>query len=187
MNFMKTKKIMLDDIDNSINKTIQEYKNKPYCKKGCDECCNFVIPVSLFDVKYLLDGLNKLDNNIKLIIANNIENINPIIINHKDFIKVSQYEGIKRKCPFLIDSKCSIYEYRPISCRIHFSSTNELCKENKADISFKYDKNIMKYTAIDFLGGGNFDKPKAIFLHESVYYDTYANEFIENMKNVFEF
>ena len=38
------------------------------------------------------------------------------------------------QCPFLINSKCSIYSHRPIICRVH--GLSYLCKNNVAKVPY---------------------------------------------------
>ena len=73
------------------------------CKKGCSACCEKGdYPISELELKYLMQGFSGLDNELKKIVQNNFSNM--------------EKGG---KCPFLIDSACSIYTYRPIICRVH--------------------------------------------------------------------
>ena len=86
---------------------------KPYikCKKGCAECCkNAMFPYSALEMRYLMEGLMKLDSEIQDKISLKIK---AILEEKKKFNgKKFHYD-----CPFLIDDVCSVYEYRGILCR----------------------------------------------------------------------
>ena len=92
------------------------------CKSGCSHCCNIQVDVSDLEM---------------LIIKKNAK---------KQIKKAAKGRVIGEPCPFLIDNKCSIYEFRPFVCRRHqvFTPTNELCKE-EADIG----QELLKFTEID--------------------------------------
>jgi uncharacterized protein len=73
------------------------------CKKGCSYCCQYGISISQLEVEYIRKKV-KLDK---------------MMINTAD-----------SKCPFLTAGICSIYHYRPFSCRRHlaFYDSPEWCE-----------------------------------------------------------
>ena len=90
-----------------LDKRLEEYFNSQSenvcCKKGCSSCCEKGdYPLSEIELEYMMQGYISLDNSTKTQIQENIKDI--------------QKGG---KCPFLINSVCSIYPYRPIICRTH--------------------------------------------------------------------
>lgn len=188
VDFFEFRKDIFSTIDNTISELLNNSDKKVFCKKHCSECCQFTFPISLLDLKFLLKGLNLLNDDIKVLISKNIDDLKEIEqIDYDEFIEKNSEGGVRIRCPFLINDACSIYDYRPFPCRIHFSTTPELCLQNKADSSFKNDDKIMQLSTIDFYGGGNFEKPTAIFLHESVSFNIHTKQFKENAYNVFEF
>lgn len=73
------------------------------CKKGCSSCCEKGdYPLSEPELRYMMQGYISLNNDIKSKIQQNLSEM--------------EKGG---KCPFLINSECSIYSYRPIICRTH--------------------------------------------------------------------
>lgn len=81
-----------------------------------------------------------MNEDIKVLISKNLDDLKEIEqIDYQEFIEKNLKGGVKIRCPFLINDACSIYDYRPFPCRIHFSTTPELCLQNKADSSFKND------------------------------------------------
>ncbi len=90
-------------LDNKLNTYFIEYKNFIKCKKGCSSCCEKGdYPISQLELEYLMQGYIALSDNTKKQVQKNIKNI--------------QKGGV---CPFLFNSTCSVYEYRPIVCRVH--------------------------------------------------------------------
>ncbi len=81
-------------------------------------CCeNGDYPLSQTEYEYLMQGYIKLDNNTKKTVQHNIKNI----------VKGGA-------CPFLINKQCSVYQYRPIICRVH--GIAYLCKDNTVKIPY---------------------------------------------------
>lgn len=80
------------------------------CKKGCSFCCNIPVTATPIEAKVIAEYCKR--NNIKIPRAYLEEQL-----------KVSPEElplSPVRKCTFLKDNECSIYDARPIACRNHF-------------------------------------------------------------------
>ena len=88
------------------------------CKKGCSACCEKGdYPLSDLELKYLMQCFSNLDNETKVKVQKNFQS--------------TQKGG---QCPFLINSECSIYNYRPIICRVH--GLAYLCNEKLAKLPY---------------------------------------------------
>lgn len=86
-----------------IDNYFEAHKDYICCKAGCSECCEKGdYPITEEELKQLMLGYSKLDNASKIRVQ---ENINKM-----------ENGGA---CPFLLDKLCSVYEYRPMVCRIH--------------------------------------------------------------------
>ena len=74
------------------------------CRKGCSHCCH--IPVAMLQVEADLIGraIGVTPRQLK-------KSVSP---EERGF-------GYHMPCPFLKDNACSIYEHRPLSCRVHFN------------------------------------------------------------------
>lgn len=122
-----------------IDNLILQQKN--CCKAGCSFCCYQMIEV--FDLEYediIKYVSEKMDDDTKRTVKGNLiewfkffnkntpENILDFdIYNH--LIRVSLTK--KAKCPLLIKDKCSIYEVRPLACRVHIVERDpQLCKSD---------------------------------------------------------
>lgn len=100
-------KLFLINLDNKLEKYFERDKKKIQCAKGCSACCqNADFPLSLTEMKYLMQGFLGLDKSAHDKVRDNIKNV---IESGKKYYT----------CPFLIDDLCSVYEYRPIICRVH--------------------------------------------------------------------
>lgn len=86
-----------------IDKYFELQKEFICCKAGCSSCCETGdYPISEKELKTLMIGYSKLDNESKIRVQNNL----------KKMVRGGA-------CPFLLDSLCSVYEYRPTICRIY--------------------------------------------------------------------
>jgi Fe-S-cluster containining protein len=78
------------------------------CRKGCSACCRIALPISLTQAADLavLTG-RKLSVPVRsaITLSNQIDR------------DVKRFKGVP--CPFLADNECSIYEHRPMQCRVH--------------------------------------------------------------------
>lgn len=93
----------LKDFDSKLKKYFNQHQEFIHCKLYCSECCEKGdYPISELELNYMMQGYIELDNETKIIIQENIQKIK---------------KG--GACPFLINKKCSLYNYRPIICRVH--------------------------------------------------------------------
>jgi Fe-S-cluster containining protein len=87
----------------------------PYsaCKQGCSHCCNIAAALTWTEAELIGKRIGR----------------KPKVLTHKPDIIANQtkYRGVP--CPFLKKGKCSIYDIRPLACRIHFNmaDTPALC------------------------------------------------------------
>ena len=104
-----------------IDKYFEEQKPYICCKAGCSYCCeNGQYPVSEVELAYLMLGYKLLPFETQLKIRENFEKLK----SRYEFFK-QNHGGTKdhpifmHRCPFLIDNKCSVYDFRAIICRTH--------------------------------------------------------------------
>jgi Fe-S-cluster containining protein len=75
------------------------------CKRGCSHCCH--IPVGVLEPEAAMLGA-----------AINVKPKRPKKW-RSGFADVKS--GYDNPCTFLVDNECTIYEHRPIACRIHYN------------------------------------------------------------------
>ena len=108
----------LKELDSRLDKYFKDQAEFLCCKKGCSSCCEKGdYPISELELKYLMQGYTKLDNLTKIEVQKNINNI--------------EKGG---KCPFLINQTCSIYNYRPVICRVH--GLAYFCKDKTVKVPY---------------------------------------------------
>lgn len=104
--------IFLSFFDKKLAKYFELYARAIKCKKGCSFCCkNGDYPLSYLEMCYLMKGFAKLEKNSHDIVR---ENIKAILES-----KTLQNADKSHTCPFLVNNECVVYNYRPLTCRIH--------------------------------------------------------------------
>ena len=129
----------LDLITKEINKMFENQKEYICCSNGCSLCCEQgMYPFSEIEFEYIKQAYEKLPNDIKQKVKDNVQELSNFIGNG-DFLY---------KCPFLIDKSCSVYSNRGLICRtfglISENAAKKLtipyCAENGLNYSKVYDK-----------------------------------------------
>jgi Fe-S-cluster containining protein len=104
------------------------------CSQGCSQCCRGLFDITLMDAWYLKTGFEQLDENIKQAVLEKarkrLERLRrvwpefdePYLLNVRP---EEEWEDLmpdsdETPCPLLTDSgECLVYEYRPMTCRLH--------------------------------------------------------------------
>lgn len=120
---------------NSIEK-VNEFL-KPYfpCKKGCSDCCRYDVLITTFEAEYIMINTGKQINRSENYTRNNTST-----------------------CPFLDNNNaCSIYNYRPMICRMYHSlETPEKCKKENGGFIKMYGVKESGYGNIIFKSIANW-------------------------------
>ncbi len=89
-----------DRLGTKIDEASEKYKSHMVCKAGCSSCCKGDFKISPLEGLLVKKAVEELDARTIARVASNLENHSPNV------------------CPLLVDDQCSIYEQRPILCRI---------------------------------------------------------------------
>jgi len=164
MNNHKDTLIHIMEVNNTVHEYVDnEIKKYPKpCKQGCDHCCYQSVNVITWEEMTIFKFIHdKLKRPLKRKISSNIKNwFNFFNQNTREADKSNplsfvEYAAIERKfreskipCPFLVDRKCSIYEARPMVCRIHHVKDNpSQCKTDPHTQAPEYTSGIT-YTGV---------------------------------------
>lgn len=74
------------------------------CAQGCDHCCHIAVPISRAEATFIGEHIHLEPADIR-------------VSKRRDEGSFSY----ATPCSFLRESECSIYEYRPMTCRAHFN------------------------------------------------------------------
>jgi len=205
---LESMKKLYIDMDTEIKNKIALNNVEPICTNGCYECCYEYFTVSkieYFVIKhFLLSNKINIDHLIKesIIIVEEFKKLYPEkfevlnVSSQINIVKAYEDNDIREfaKCPFLINGSCSVYEVRPIICRLYGTSyTYPSCEKilnkcrnpyNGQTIESKVLKHMIDLPIMteyspgidhDFYGN-NFQKPYPLFwwiAHDKQYQDEY--------------
>jgi len=124
--YLQIYELYLKVITKQLDKFFEEQSPYIFCKEGCSICCEKgEYPFTEIEIKYLMVGFSQLPQNIQMQILKKTQQIN---IAKKDAPKDKKF---MHECPFLIDKRCSVYNYRGLICRNHglafFDKDQKLC------------------------------------------------------------
>jgi len=131
-----------------------EVASKIPCEKGCSECCDYLVPVSVLEAVKLVEEVERFPKKIKNDMKDNSLRISRKILENKppqdlpddltdgDSDVQSRSEMLSRwyktldvTCPFLYENYCLVYEFRPLSCRQYFVTGPACnCKSDKTKV-----------------------------------------------------
>ena len=74
------------------------------CARGCGHCCHVHVPIADFEAAYIAHHVG----------------IKALPLKQSKHHDRMEYSG-ETPCPFLKNEECSIYEHRPLTCRMHLN------------------------------------------------------------------
>ena len=136
INEIKKYELYLAYLMPKLEKFFQEQSPYIYCKEGCSHCCEKgEYPFSELEFAYIMYGAQTLS-------SDTIEQLNLNISNLKQQQKINSDKKFMYKCPFLINKRCVVYNFRGLICRTHglafFDKNNKLIVPACVDIGLNY-------------------------------------------------
>ena len=126
-------------IDKKIRAAFVEQAPYIFCQEGCSKCCkNSRYFYSKAEFEYLKYGFSKLDESVQNKVLKNIEKI----------VKERKSFEDTYVCPFLIDEKCSVYNYRGLICRTF--GLAQIGKNNEIKVPFCAYEGLNYSNVFDF-------------------------------------
>lgn len=104
--------IRLKEVLNTADQIFDHAGKFAACARGCGHCCHVSVPITQFEARFMGENLG----------------IIPVELKQSVKHKLSDF-GSHTPCPFLKQGECSIYEHRPLTCRMHmnFDADNYWC------------------------------------------------------------
>jgi Fe-S-cluster containining protein len=101
--------------------------NPAACKKGCSWCCHQEVFAVTHEILYLQDHIqdHTTPNEREAYISRAREK--SLLTLNKP---VEEQIKVRSPCPFLVDGSCSVYDARPMGCRIYLSSSVKSCEKD---------------------------------------------------------
>ncbi len=152
---------LVSDINQDVDRIREEYGRYP-CPTDCFQCCNntSTIPISEVEARDLKIGLDALPKQVRIHIRKKALQTIRVLetkgFNLDSMLKDSGMDAINiikgksyGQCPMLIGGVCSVYEHRPVICRVWgypIDNGNELACCRKTFIGQRRDFNPVKYS-----------------------------------------
>ncbi len=155
--------IYLQYLEKKLGEYFEEQSPYIFCKAGCSSCCEKgEYPFTELEFAYLMIGVQTLDKFTQHKIEQNMIRI------RKEFNENTDKKFL-HACPFLVDKKCSLYNFRGIICRAHglaFFSQNKnilvpACVDEGLNYSNVYDFETGKISSEKYKQTGIEQEPLA--------------------------
>ena len=139
--------IKINEVTGDAHKQVDSEiaKVRKACQKGCSSCCHQIVDVFTWEEPKIFEFIfRKFDRKKKRELARNLKRWFKIFNKHTrdasrsdplSFDEIRNIQHVFREnkvaCPFLIGSSCSIYDVRPMVCRVHYQAdTSENCQRD---------------------------------------------------------
>jgi Fe-S-cluster containining protein len=117
----------LEHIETALSAFAQYFPNNTpvACQKGCGHCCVFPVKTPIQFIPFIAQHVKATRSNDEIEQLKETMHVN---------IEQRQPPLHRATCPFLNDENaCSIYEHRPLACRLFTSPNVQLCLKSVAD------------------------------------------------------
>jgi Fe-S-cluster containining protein len=133
----------IDALNDSIVALAERQKIPVACHKGCQWCCHQAVYANSYELHFLSEKIKKRFSPEKISKWLEAAEAKFTSTSKMNEMEVSKY---KTPCPLLENGACSVYEARPMACRIYLSTKLETCLE-----FYHHPENEHNYPAlIDF-------------------------------------
>ena len=93
------------------------------CREGCFACCDEPVYVTREEARLLVDAVRAQGPEaVEALRAKVKAWMRKFMLTDEwdaDMPPVVQYRSLRLTCPLLIDGRCSVYDHRPMGCRLH--------------------------------------------------------------------
>jgi Fe-S-cluster containining protein len=114
------------------------------CRKGCSHCCHIAVAINQAEADLIGRATGR----------EPAKPVNRMTERRAEFAEAIPL-GYGNPCPFLVNNECSIYDARPLACRMHFNLdvSPDLCKLDNSRPVLLYD-NLKTFMAGVMAAGG---------------------------------
>lgn len=103
-------------------------KAKTACREGCDHCCHVDVGVNTTEIIAIAEHVDETFSPAdREALLTRVRTRNA----RKAQLPPDQRTSLPLPCPFLVNSRCTIYSVRPMSCRILHSTDPEPCRRTR--------------------------------------------------------
>ncbi|MGQ7869308.1 YkgJ family cysteine cluster protein [Sunxiuqinia sp. sy24] len=123
---MKQQYKAIDQLIDSISTVARQQDMPIHCQKGCSYCCHQAVFANSYELHYLGHLMQQaLAKEEMKLIYDKAHSKNKITSDLEEKAMLNY----KSPCPLLTDGSCSVYEARPMACRIYLSTKLSTCRE----------------------------------------------------------
>lgn len=157
---------LLREIDSWFARAMETHPEHISCQSGCSECCRSLFDITMLDAALLSEGFSRLDTATRTSVLQKVnerleqlkgtwpEYDYPYTLNHRpeDEWQELMPEDDETPCVLLgNDDRCLVYEFRPMTCRLHglplIDTSGEImhdewCTENFVDLDPLEEKGL---------------------------------------------
>lgn len=110
-----------------VDATIRGLRDIPIaCRKGCSHCCNIWVSATGPEVLFIAKRIRDRPGVAEVVRSAHMQT--------KDF-SFDVRDQHPHPCPLLSDDLCSIYDIRPVACRLAASANAEICARSYLNIT----------------------------------------------------
>lgn len=125
---------LLAEVDGWFGACLEKFGDTIACKAGCSDCCRGLFDITLLDACYLKSGFDRLPAARRETVAAKAqarlatmqglwpEFEPPYLLNHRPEEEWEQLMPDDDEAPCVLlgdDGNCLVYDYRPMTCRLH--------------------------------------------------------------------
>ncbi len=130
----------IDQLNDSLSVMASKQNMPVHCRKGCNYCCHQAVFANSYELHYLGNFILKNFNSEEIDQVRKQASAKDKITSQLSETDMLQYKGA---CPLLQNGVCSVYQARPMACRIYLSTNVSSCLE-----FFKHPENEANYPAL---------------------------------------
>lgn len=130
----------IDGMNDSIVALSQRQNRKVACQKGCHWCCHQAVYANSYELHFLSEKIKSRHSALKISEWAQAADAKLAVTSKMSEKELANY---KSPCPLLENGACSVYEARPMACRIYLSTKLETCLE-----FYHHPENELNYPAL---------------------------------------
>lgn len=130
----------IDSLNESIIALAERQKIPVACHKGCQWCCHQAVYANSYELHFLSEKIKVSFSPENILKLQERTETKFAVTSQMSEVEIAKY---KSPCPLLENGTCTIYEARPMACRIYLSTKLETCLE-----FYRHPDNELNYPAL---------------------------------------
>lgn len=130
----------IDALNDSIVALAERQRIPVACHKGCQWCCHQAVYANSYELHFLSEKIKNRFSPEDILKLQERTETKFAVSSKMSEEEVAKY---KSQCPLLESGACSVYEARPMACRIYLSTKLETCLE-----FYRHPENELNYPAL---------------------------------------